>query len=109
MTKQHQLNTEQFHIQLEKQALIITICRYIDRQYELQGYRIPLPDSEELNVPEPHGVDLSEVPSEYLSEEYQTDESALKLARERAGIKDESPREKTPDDSGRFEEITEVD
>ena len=27
--------------------------RYIDRQYELQGFRIPLPESEELDVPEP--------------------------------------------------------
>ena len=83
--------------------------RYIDRQYELQGYRIPLPDSEELNVPEPHGVDLNEVPSEYLRDEYMTDESAIKLARERAGIKDDEIKEKTPDDSSRFEEITEVD
>jgi len=97
------------HMRVVKKGDDKAIQRYIDRQYELQGYRIPLPDSEELNVPEPHGVDLSEVPSEYLSEEYQTDESALKLARERAGIKDECPKEKTPDDSGRFEEITEVD
>ena len=29
------------------------LTRFIDRQYELQGYRIPLPDSEELCVPEP--------------------------------------------------------
>ena len=85
-------------------------CRYIDRQYELQGYRIPLPESEELNVPEPQGVDLTEVPSEYLRDEYMTDESAMRLARQRAGIKEEGvPREKTPDDSSRFEEITEVD
>ena len=85
-------------------------CRYIDRQYELQGYRIPLPESEELNVPEPQGVDLTEVPSEYLRDEYMTDESAMRLARQRAGIKEEDvPREKTPDDSSRFEEITEVD
>ena len=54
------------------------ICRYIDRQYELQGYRIPLPESEELNVPKPQGVDKDE-------------------------------KEKTPDDTSRFEEITEVD
>ena len=38
----------------------IIICRYIDRQYELQGYRIPLPESEELNVPKPQGVDKDE-------------------------------------------------
>ena len=76
----------------------------------MQGYRIPLPESEELNVPEPQGVDLNEVPSEYLRDEYMTDESAIKLARERAGIKEnEVPREKTPEDSSRFEEITEVD
>ena len=29
------------------------LTRFIDRQYELQGYRIPLPESEELCVPEP--------------------------------------------------------
>ena len=33
--------------------LTFVVRRYIDRQYELQGYRIPLPDSEELSVPEP--------------------------------------------------------
>ena len=43
--------------------------RYIDRQYELQGYRIPLPESEELCVPEPEGVDLEIVPAEYLTED----------------------------------------
>jgi hypothetical protein len=31
------------------------VYRYIDRQYDLQGYRIPLPESEELAVPEPVG------------------------------------------------------
>ena len=45
--------------------------------YEAQGYRIPLPESEELNVPEPTGVDITQVPSQYLADEYQTDESAI--------------------------------
>jgi len=98
------------HMRVVKKGDDKAIQRYIDRQYELQGYRIPLPESEELNVPEPQGVDLNEVPSEYLRDEYMTDESAIKLARERAGIKEnEVPREKTPEDSSRFEEITEVD
>jgi len=97
------------HMRVVKKGDDKAIQRYIDRQYELQGYRIPLPESEELNVPEPHGVDLNEIPSEYLREEYMTDESSMKLARERAGIKVEEEREKTPDDSSRFEEITEVD
>ena len=77
--------------------------------YELQGYKIQLPESEELNVPEPQGVDLTEIPAEYLKDEYMTDESAIKLARERAGITDKDVKEKTPEESSRFEEITEVD
>ena len=52
---------------------------------------------------------MNEVPAEYLRDEYQTDESALKLAKERAGIIDKDEKEKTPDDTSRFEEITEVD
>ena len=36
-----------------KNHRLTPIFRYIDRQYELQGYRIPLPESEELNVPDP--------------------------------------------------------
>ena len=32
------------------------LARFIDRQYELQGYRIPLPESEELCVPEPVSI-----------------------------------------------------
>ena len=50
-------------------GLISFFLRYIDRQYELQGYRIPLPESEELCVPEPEGVDLEIVPAEYLTED----------------------------------------
>ena len=61
--------------------------RYIDRMYEAQGYRIPLPESEILNVPEPHGVDVTEVPEEYLKDEHQTDEAAIEYARKLAGIK----------------------
>ena len=34
-------------------SILRFVPRYIDRMYEHQGYRIPLPDSEELNVPEP--------------------------------------------------------
>ena len=83
------------------------ISRYIDRQYELQGYRIPLPESEELNVPEPQGVDMSEVPAEYLRDEYQTDEAALEFGKKMAGIEIDV-KEKCPNDD-RFEEITEVD
>ena len=79
--------------------------RYIDRMYEAQGYRIPLPESEILNVPEPHGVDVTEVPEEYLKDEHQTEEAAIEYSRKLAGIK---PDEKKPEDE-RFEEITEVD
>ena len=82
------------------------IFRYIDRQYELQGYRIPLPESEELDVPEPQGVDMSEVPAEYLKDEYQTEEAAIAFGKKRAGI--DTEKEKTPDND-KFEEITEVD
>lgn len=81
------------------------IQRYIDRQYELQGYRIPLPESEELNVPEPTGVDLSTMPEEYLADEAQSDEAALRFSRMKAGLSPEE--EKEPEN--RFEEITEVD
>merc|ERR1711874_819175 len=63
------------------------IQRYIDRQYELQGYRIPLPESEELCVPEPEGVDLANVPEEYLTEEAQSEEAAHRYCRDRAGVK----------------------
>ena len=79
--------------------------RYIDRMYEAQGYRIPLPESEILNVPEPQGVDVTEVPEEYLKDEHQTDEAAIEYAKKLAGIKTD---EKKPEDE-RFEEITEVD
>eukprot|EP00092_Neocalanus_flemingeri_P016786 GFUD01018155.1.p1 GENE.GFUD01018155.1~~GFUD01018155.1.p1 ORF type:complete len:540 (-),score=94.96 GFUD01018155.1:837-2456(-) len=96
------------HMRVVKKGDDKAIQRYIDRQYELQGYRIPLPESEELNVPEPHGVDMSEVPAEYLRDEYQTDEAAVQFARKMAGIVDEV-KEKTPDAEDRFEEITEVD
>ena len=85
------------------------IQRYIMRQYELQGYKIPLPESEELNVPEPDGVDLSMVPEQYLTEEMMSDEAAHKFARERAGLDRPDEKEKSPDASGRFEDITEVD
>ena len=95
--------------------------RYIDRQYELQGYRIPLPESEELCVPEPEGVDLEIVPAEYLTEynseliiflrylteEAQSEEAAHSYARERAGVKPDE-KERTPSPP-RFEEITDVD
>ena len=86
--------------------LIFIYFRYIDRMYEAQGYRIPLPESEILNVPEPQGVDVTKVPEEYLKEEYQTDEATLEYARKLAGIKTE---EKTPQNEERFEELTEVD
>ena len=79
--------------------------RYIDRMYEAQGYRIPLPESEILNVPEPQGGDVTEVPEEYLKDEHQTDEAAIEYAKKLAGIKTD---EKKPEDE-RFEEITEVD
>lgn len=82
------------------------IQRYIDRQYELQGYRIPLPESEELNVPEPTGVDISDLPAEYLTDEAQSDEAAYQFARSMAGLSPDV-KEKTPEE--RFEEITEVD
>jgi len=81
------------------------IQRYIDRQYELQGYRIPLPESEELCVPEPEGVDLGIVPEEYLTEEAQSEEAAHLYSRDRAGLKEEQ-EERTPSPSPRFEEIT---
>ena len=81
------------------------LYRYIDRQYELQGYRIPLPESEELCVPEPEGVDLGIVPEEYLTEEAQSEEAAHLYSRDRAGLKEEQ-EERTPSPSPRFEEIT---
>ena len=80
--------------------------RYIDRMYEAQGYRIPLPESEILDVPEPHGVDVTQVPEEYLKDEYQTDEAALEYAKKLAGI---SSDKKQPEQEERFEEITDVD
>ena len=86
--------------------LISVYFRYIDRMYEAQGYRIPLPESEILDVPEPQGVDVTKVPEEYLKEEYQTDEATLEYARKLAGIRTE---EKTSQKEERFEEITEVD
>merc|ERR1712107_386095 len=61
------------------------IQRYIDRQYELQGYRIPLP--------EPEGVDLGIVPEEYLTEEAQSEEAAHLYSRDRAGLKRSRRRE----------------
>jgi len=84
------------------------IQRYIDRQYELQGYRIPLPDSEVLNVPQPVGVDFTKVPESFLTEEQQSEEAARRYALELAGIKAENEDE-GDDNGGRFEEITEVD
>ena len=83
----------------------VLVVRYIDRQYELQGYRIPLPESEELCVPEPEGVDLGIVPEEYLTEEAQSEEAAHLYSRDRAGLKEEQ-EERTPSPSPRFEEIT---
>ena len=83
----------------------VFVVRYIDRQYELQGYRIPLPESEELCVPEPEGVDLGIVPEEYLTEEAQSEEAAHLYSRDRAGLKEEQ-EERTPSPSPRFEEIT---
>ena len=76
------------------------------RMYEAQGYRIPLPESEELNVPEPHGVDITQVPSQYLADEYQTDEAAIEYSRQKAGI---STDDKKQEEEEKFEEITEVD
>jgi len=73
--------------------------------YEAQGYRIPLPESEELNVPEPTGVDITMVPSEYLADEYQTEEAAIEYSRKKAGVE----VDKKKDEDERFEEITEVD
>ena len=80
------------------------LVRYIDRQYELQGYRIPLPESEELCVPEPEGVDLGKMPEEYLTEEAQSEEAAHRYSRDQAGVKPEK-EERTPSPA-RFEEIT---
>ena len=77
-------------------------CGSIYTFTSVQGYRIPLPESEELNVPEPHGVDIGQVPEKYLEERYMSDEASLEYARQKAGI----DRNKTPD---RFEDITEVD
>jgi len=94
------------HMRVVKKGDDKAIQRYIDRQYELQGYRIPLPESEELDVPEPQGVDMSEVPAEYLKDEYQTEEAAIAFGKKRAGI--DTEKEKTPDND-KFEEITEVD
>ena len=74
--------------------------------YEAQGYRIPLPESEELNVPEPTGVDITQVPSQYLADEYQTDESAIEYSKQKAGI---TTGDKKQEEDERFEEITEVD
>jgi len=70
-----------------------SIARYIDRQYELQGYRIPLPDSEVLMVPEPVGVDLSEVPEEFMQDEHLTDEASAKYAKTVAGVREQEPGE----------------
>ena len=70
------------------------IFRYIDRMYEAQGYRIPLPESEILNVPEPHGVDVTEVPEEYLKDEHQTEEAAIENYRKISGIKTEEKKPK---------------
>jgi len=95
------------HMRVVKRGDDKAIQRYIDRQYELQGYRIPLPESEELNVPEPRGVDISKVPSEYLRDEYQTDEAAIEFGKKMMGI-EVDVKDKIPDQE-RFEEITEVD
>ena len=73
--------------------------------YEAQGYRIPLPESEELCVPEPTGVDIAQVPQEYLADEYQTEEAAIQYSRQQAGV----AVDKKKDEDERFEEITEVD
>ena len=58
-------------------------------------------------APSQEGVDLSVMPAEYLEEEAQSDEAAHAYARTKGGVQEE--REKTPDASGRFEDITEVD
>jgi len=90
-----------------KHSGLMSSYRYIDRQYELQGYRIPLPESEELCVPEPEGVDLANVPEEYLTEEAQSEEAAHRYCRDRAGVKP-AEEERTPSPA-RFEEITDAD
>ena len=78
--------------------------------YEAQGYRIPLPESEELNVPEPTGVDITMVPKEYLEDKYQTDEAAIEYSRQKAGIdSSDSKKKQEEEEIERFEEITEVD
>lgn len=79
------------------------IKRYIDRQYELQGFRIPLPESEELDVPEPVGVDLDILPQEYLQPENLTDEAARKYARTVAGLREQE------EDEPRITDVTEIE
>jgi len=95
------------HMRKVKKNDDTAIQRFIDRQYELQGFRIPLPESEELKVPTPIGVDLSGMPEEYLTPEQQSEEAAIKFSRSLAGLR---PGEKVPEeDEPRFQEITEVD
>jgi len=94
------------HMRKVKKNDDAAIQRYIDRQYELQGYRIPLPESEELRVPEPVGCDLSRMPAEYLTPEQQSDEAAVQFARSQVGLR---PEEEEKEEENRFEEITEVD
>ena len=80
--------------------------------YEAQGYRIPLPESEELQVPEPHGVDIAAVPAEFLREENLTEEAAIEYSRQKAGVAAREGGLSQDTGSGeesRFEEITEVD
>ena len=75
--------------------------------YEAQGYRIPLPESEELHVPEPTGVDVDQVPAEYLTEDQLSEEAAIEYSRNKAGV-DSGDRER-PKAEDKIQEITEVD
>jgi len=87
------------HMRVIKKNDDKAIKRYIDRQYELQGYRIPLPESEVLNVPEPVGVDLDVMPQEYLNPDLLTEEAAVKYAKFKAGLRDQE------DDEPRITEV----
>ena len=75
--------------------------------YEAQGYRIPLPESEELHVPEPTGVDVDQVPAEYLTEDQLSEEAAIEYSRNKVGV--ETGERERPKAEDKFEEITEVD
>lgn len=75
------------------------IQRLLDRQYELSGMRIPLPESEILDVPEPTGVDIDGVPEEYLREDRQTEQAAAEFAKTGMGMRVQ------PEDEPRIEEV----